>query len=56
MQTLSQSQAQQSAGGMLWSTPAMVAIMDSGCFGPLAGAFGAGYVVGTFIYNNFISE
>lgn len=56
MQTLATSRTDRAAGGILWSTPAMVAILDTASFGPLVGAFGAGYAVGTFIDNNFISE
>lgn len=56
MQTLSSSQTEQTAGGILWSAPAAVAILDSAALGPLAIAFGAGYTVGTYIYQNWISE
>ena len=56
MQTLSHAEAGQTAGGILWTTPAAVAILDSASFGPLVGAFGAGWAIGTFIYDHFISE
>ncbi len=56
MQTLSHSQAEGATGGILWTTPVAAALMDTGCFGPLVGAFGAGWTVGTYIYNNWISD
>ena len=56
MHMLSHAETEQTTGGILWSTPAAVAILDSAAFGPLVGAFGAGWAVGTFIYDNFISE
>lgn len=56
MQMLTHSQAEQTSGGILWTTPALVAIMDSACFGPLVGAFGAGYAIGTVIYDNFLGN
>lgn len=56
MQTLSPQQTQEASGGILWSTPALVAVADSAALGPLAFAFGAGYAVGTWLYQNVISE
>ena len=56
MQTLSPQQTQQASGGILWSTPALVALADTASFGPLAASFGAGWAIGTYIYANFISE
>ena len=56
MHTVTPLQAEQTAGGMLWSTPALVAIADSGCVGPLGAAFGAGYAIGKYIYQTWLSE
>ncbi len=56
MQTLSTQQTQQASGGILWTTPALVALADTGSLGPLAFAFSMGFGIGTLIYNNFISE
>ena len=56
MQTLSSSQADQASGGILWTTPALVALADSGCIGPLGAAFGAGYAIGTYIYQTWMSD
>ena len=56
MQTLSAQQTQQASGGIAWTTPALVAIADTGAFGPLVASFGAGWAIGTWIYNNVLSE
>ena len=56
MRTLSHVQTEQATGGILWTTPWLVALADSASLGPLGIAFGAGYSVGTFIYNTWISD
>lgn len=56
MHTISSVESQRASGGILWSSPAMLAIMDSAALGPLVFAFGAGYAVGTFLYDNYMSE
>lgn len=56
MQTLSSPQTERAAGGLLWTTPAMVALADSACVGPLGAAFGAGFAIGTFIYQTWLND
>ena len=56
MQTLTLSQTDRAAGGLLWTTPAAVAILDTASFGPLTAAFAAGYGVGMLIYNNWLAD
>lgn len=56
MQTLTPTQSEQASGGILWTTPVAVAILDAASLGPLALAFGAGFTAGTYIYQNWISE
>ena len=56
MQTLSPQQTEQASGGIPWGAPAFAAILDSAALGPLVFSFGAGYAVGTWLYQNVISE
>ncbi len=56
MQTLSHSQAEHATGGILWTTPAFVALADTASLGPLGLAFSVGYGAGTFIYNTWLSD
>nr|WP_245615798.1 hypothetical protein [Andreprevotia chitinilytica] len=43
------------SGGIPWTTPALVALADTGSLGPLVWAFGIGYGIGTLAYNYFSS-
>ena len=56
MRTLSCSETRQTGGGILWTTPALVAIADTASLGPLGMAFSAGYGIGTLIYNTWLSD
>ena len=54
MQRLSDSETQEVSGSLAWTTPALVALADTGSLGPLAWSFGIGYGIGTLIYKGFI--
>lgn len=41
-------------GGLAWTTPALIALADSGSLGPLALSFSFGYGVGTLMYNYYL--
>ncbi len=56
MHTLTARQTEQASGGILWTTPALVAIADSAALGPLAFAFSVGYGAGTLIYARYLSK
>ncbi|WP_156970563.1 hypothetical protein [Andreprevotia chitinilytica] len=55
MKDLTMEEVNDVSGGIPWTTPALVALADTGSLGPLVWAFGIGYGIGTLAYNYFSS-
>jgi hypothetical protein len=49
METLNEDQITDVSGGISWTTPAMIALADSGSLGPLVAAAGLGWAIGGMI-------
>ena len=56
MKALTMEEVNDVSGGIPWSTPAAVAIADTGSLGPLTWAFGVGYGIGTLISNAYSTQ
>lgn len=54
MELLADNDINQVNGALAWTTPALIALADSGSLGPLAWSFGIGYGIGTLIYRTFL--
>jgi hypothetical protein len=55
MEQLNSQEIDFASGGIAWTTPAIVALADSGVVGPLVWSFGVGYAIGTLAYNAYWS-
>ena len=57
MRDLNSAEMQEVNGGIALLTPFTGALLlESSIYGPLTFAFGAGYAVGTFLYDNYIGD